>query len=452
MTLVIPIIKDKAFERTLLPGDVVITNEKSSTLTTVGAGTLTGSLLASGILDRSGPTADFTDTTSTAADIINSIGNVGNGTSFRLRYNNTVAFIATIAGGTGVTVSGDATVGPVTMKDFLVTITSSNSQQVFTADTTNSSAVVTGLSSSQTGLLSVGMTVLGTGIQAGSKIISVQPGIGVTLDLAATATSTAPGVAITFSPSLTIKNLGQLVVGNIPRADDGTVTDITTVGAGTITAAAITGQSITRGGAQAGAAFTDTTDTAANIVVAQGNAYAGESWEVTIQNNTDGQQTIAAGTGVTLVGNVIIPANSWTTYRLVLVSASAVTMQAVSAGRNVILPDYKYTGTATGTGTAAAGDLEGAKDVVLNCSAQAAITLTTRTAAQIIAAIPNCQVGFKYKLTINNRNSDTLTLAGGTGVTITGTATIATVTWKSFIVTINSASAVGVQVTNSAIL
>lgn len=57
-------------------------------------------------------------------------------------------------------------------------------------------------------------------------------------------------------------------------------------------------------------------------------------------------------------------------------------------------------------------------------------TLTTPSAAQIVAAIVNCQVGSSFDVYINNQNSGTLTLTAGSGVTFTGgtggTASIAT--------------------------
>lgn len=69
-------------------------------------------------------------------------------------------------------------------------------------------------------------------------------------------------------------------------------------------------------------------------------------------------------------------------------------------------------------------------------------TLTTPTAAAIIAAITSWTIGQSYTLTIDNTNSGTATLAAGTGVTITGTATLATNTTRTFLVTYTAAGAV----------
>ena len=59
-------------------------------------------------------------------------------------------------------------------------------------------------------------------------------------------------------------------------------------------------------------------------------------------------------------------------------------------------------------------------------------TQTTRTAAQMFAEDPTAYIGAGYTLRICNSGAGTLTLAGGTGVTVTGTATVATNTFRDF--------------------
>lgn len=77
----------------------------------------------------------------------------------------------------------------------------------------------------------------------------------------------------------------------------------------------------------------------------------------------------------------------------------------------------------------------------------AGATATTDTAANIIAAIPYAYVGQTYTLRIVNESSGAFawTLAGGTGVTIVGTATIAQNTWREYVVTIATATTVTFQ-------
>lgn len=78
-----------------------------------------------------------------------------------------------------------------------------------------------------------------------------------------------------------------------------------------------------------------------------------------------------------------------------------------------------------------------------------AVTETTPTATQIITQLQTLgcvvpfdgtyQFRFRY---INNAMGQTVTWTAGTGVTVTGTATIGTSAWRDFLVTIDSASAV----------
>lgn len=68
------------------------------------------------------------------------------------------------------------------------------------------------------------------------------------------------------------------------------------------------------------------------------------------------------------------------------------------------------------------------------------VTHTTPTAAQIIAALPPTLPagGFNYLLYyMNDGLGQTITVTGGTNVTVTGTATVATNTMRQFLVNVN---------------
>lgn len=105
----------------------------------------------------------------------------------------------------------------------------------------------------------------------------------------------------------------------------------------------------------------------------------------------------------------------------------------------------KYTANATvGAQIAAAGDLTGALNVTANYSAIGGANLTTRTAAQMIADA-GLVLGQAYELEIMNPGAGTLTLVGGTGVTISGTATIATQVARWFVVTVTGAATITIQ-------
>ena len=100
-----------------------------------------------------------------------------------------------------------------------------------------------------------------------------------------------------------------------------------------------------------------------------------------------------------------------------------------------VLAAAKLTGAAVDVTLALTGALAGAANA------------TTDTAANIIAAIPLAYVGQTYLLTIINESSGAFawTVVAGTGVTVTGTATIAQNTWRQFMVTVASATTVTLQ-------
>lgn len=64
-------------------------------------------------------------------------------------------------------------------------------------------------------------------------------------------------------------------------------------------------------------------------------------------------------------------------------------------------------------------------NTVITRAGAAAVSDTTATAALIVAAIRNCQVGASFDMTIINTNSDTLTIVAGSGVTLAGVTTVA---------------------------
>lgn len=129
-----------------------------------------------------------------------------------------------------------------------------------------------------------------------------------------------------------------------------------------------------------------------------------------------------------------------------------------------VLPQSQYSSTTQASGVIAAPLLASATENYIAFSGQAAVSVATDSAANIIlalqtalaknaaanggngqpAGVPNLlNVGFFLQL-INN-NTGTLTLTNGTGVTINGTATALTNTSRQFIVTVTSPTAVTFQ-------
>lgn len=93
-------------------------------LNTVGAGTITAAGIVNKVTARGGAQSStpFTDTTDTAAAIIAALP-VGEaiGAAFKYTYQNNTNANATIAGGTGVTVSGVTVVPPASWVEYVVT-------------------------------------------------------------------------------------------------------------------------------------------------------------------------------------------------------------------------------------------------------------------------------------------------------------------------------------------
>lgn len=132
-----------------------------------------------------------------------------------------------------------------------------------------------------------------------------------------------------------------------------------------------------------------------------------------------------------------------------------------------VLPVSQYTATAQASGTIAASAMAGAQDV--NILASAATALTTDTAANIIAAlqtavatayaaslggfaasvnappgVPNL-FNLTYLLSIHNTDASTLTITGGTGVTLVGTATVLTANTRIWQVQITGPTTITMQ-------
>lgn len=122
----------------------------------------------------------------------------------------------------------------------------------------------------------------------------------------------------------------------------------------------------------------------------------------------------------------------------------AVTGSWKSVGNGKV-SDAKFT-TGTTTTTFTAGQLTGAPFVNYTNTQGTPGSIATRTATQMFADDPNARVGYSYLLRITNgQGTGTLTVTAGSGVTLTGTATVAINTWRDFIVTYTSATALVIQ-------
>lgn len=121
-----------------------------------------------------------------------------------------------------------------------------------------------------------------------------------------------------------------------------------------------------------------------------------------------------------------------------------------------VLPMLQLKTTAQASGTLAASSLAGATECYVTQSGATALTLDTavniiaqlvasvQTSAPLLQPVPPI-TGIPWTVYVRNTNAGTLTLSAGTGVTITGTATIATTVERQYLVTITSPTTVTFQ-------
>lgn len=292
-----------------------LTNDAPTNLTTTVGATIPAASFLTGLLVRSGPTAAFTDTTDTAAALATAVGSGTYPVSFYTDIRNTTAFAQTIAGGTGVTISGGTVVPPNSTSEYLVVLTSAS--------------------------------------------------------------------VATFYPVL---------VGPTTLPPIFTITTLSTVGSGTITAAGIAGANTNRTGATS--AFTDTTDTATAIIAAMPNAAIGQSFRYLYSNNTVAVATLTGGVGVTVSGITAVPPGSTAEFLVTYTAASTITMVGGASG--LILAN---SGTFTANGASAVT----VSNTAVTATSQILITL--KTVGGTVGAMPAVK-----------------TITAGTGFTVAGTA------------------------------
>lgn len=102
---------------------------------------------------------------------------------------------------------------------------------------------------------------------------------------------------------------------------------ITTVGAGTLTAAGIVGGLIMRTGPVG--AYDDTTATAVDIIALLDSPAVGDSWEFVHVNGVAQIATLIGGVGVTLAGVTANAASKVRTYRVEVTGADTITITGV---------------------------------------------------------------------------------------------------------------------------
>lgn len=219
------------FERQLTPGDVLAGGDIFSLVTDTGGVVWPAAAIASGLIVLSGAAGGVTDTTDTAANIITALSgngqfpNVIPGTTFRLTVIQKAAQAVTFAAGVGV-ISGTGgsavkNITASTWREYLITILNVIKPVTIVCTNLNASKILTFVlpagiaaipflgSNGNLGSLAdlVGASVTGTNMAAAPvRVTGVTQGqggvIGVTIDTNTIGANAAPGVAITFGPTV----------------------------------------------------------------------------------------------------------------------------------------------------------------------------------------------------------------------------------------------------------
>lgn len=213
-------------ERAAGAGDLLASGESFAALAADANSTLTGAMIASGVINRTGMTAGRTDTTDTADNVLNALsGNevdrdVLTGCTFRFIYRQAAAFATTWAHGRGwIAGVGTLNVTASLVREYIVEILCAAREVTRNCGTTNASTAVTLDEPQPAGTIVPGMLITGAGVTAGTRVAGVTYGrtsdrsntdkiCAITMDANATAT-VASGVALIFSPVLRINSIGE---------------------------------------------------------------------------------------------------------------------------------------------------------------------------------------------------------------------------------------------------
>lgn len=197
----------------------------NTAITTAGAGTLTASALAGGIIVRSGPTGAYTDTTDTAALILAALSDPAVGETFEVTIKNTTAFNETVAGGSGVTISGLSLIAPNSWVSY--------SLNVATASTITLTSIEAGPNTARQPVV---LQTLGSGVTTGSlpQFAIAGPANKTILKSAAT----TPGAQLVRTAAQMLADsgcsVGDTIEFRIVQTGAGTLT-VTTDGGATVT-------------------------------------------------------------------------------------------------------------------------------------------------------------------------------------------------------------------------
>ena len=226
-------------EQPMYPGDLINTMELEPVAIANAAGVnVTAQQLVAQDIDRSGAVA-VTDTLDTADNIVKAlIGSINKisppdnslygtlpsqivqlawpaninfllpGSTFRrvIRSANTGILTIAVVANSGVSLLGATTIAATSWREYLIKILNATPTTIIGATTTNANAVLTNVDTNLINNITNGMSVFGAGIGAAAVIVAINRDLG-TVTLSVNSTATASNVAVTFTPTVTVRGL-----------------------------------------------------------------------------------------------------------------------------------------------------------------------------------------------------------------------------------------------------
>lgn len=125
-----PIVREKGMERISRAGDGILGNPRLVNQAADSAQVIPVASLLGGVYTRSAIAAGRIDTTDTAVAILAAMPDMDIGDSFILVVSNTAGFSLTLAGGVGVTASGNLVVLTLTSKIVIFTKTAATTMDM----------------------------------------------------------------------------------------------------------------------------------------------------------------------------------------------------------------------------------------------------------------------------------------------------------------------------------
>lgn len=125
-----PMVYEKGTARAARVGDGLLSHFARNVNASAGAQTISVPQILGGLAVFTGAAGGVTYTTDTAANILAALPDMDIGDTFSFILSNTAAQVATIAGGTGVTASGNLTVN-ATFRIFVLEKTSSTTMNLY---------------------------------------------------------------------------------------------------------------------------------------------------------------------------------------------------------------------------------------------------------------------------------------------------------------------------------